>query len=186
MPDIPTLTTERLTLRPFTLEDAPAVTELAGAVEIAATTDHIPHPYELKMAVEFISRHEEDFARGLFIRLAPTLRETGQLLGAIALAINPHNRRAELGYWIGKPYWNNGFATEAAREIVKYGFEQLNLNRIQARHMTKNPPSGRVLLKIDMKYEGTLRQSILKWDQFEDVALYASLKEDFERMKAVS
>jgi ribosomal-protein-alanine N-acetyltransferase len=179
MGQIPTLMTPRLTLRPFTLDDAPAVQRLAGAWEIAETTANIPYPYEDGMAEEWISTHQERFDKGEAVSLAITLSTDGRLMGAIGLHINESQRLAEIGYWIGKPYWNQGYATEAAQEVLRYAFEVLDLNRVQARHMTRNPASGRVMQKIGMQYEGTLRQSIFRWGKFEDAAMYSILRDEY-------
>ena len=64
--------------------------------------------------------------------------------------------------------------------MVRYGFEELGLNRIEARHMTRNPASGRVMAKAGMKLEGTLRQQVLKWDSFEDLVIYGILASDLD------
>ena len=169
----PRLTTDRLVLRPFSLADARDVQRLAGDWEVAATTQ-VPHPYEDGMAEEWIGGHEAAFQKGSEVVLAITLR-SGGLVGAIGLSINGKHRRGELGYWIGKLFWNHGYCTEAVRAVVRYGFEELGLNRIEARHMTKNPASGRVMAKAGMKLEGVLRQQLLRRDSFEDMAIYGIL-----------
>jgi RimJ/RimL family protein N-acetyltransferase len=179
MTTIPTLTTERLLLRPFSMDDAPAVKDLAGEYEIAATTANIPHPYEDGMAEAWIGTHQEAFEKGEAVSFAIALRSGGQLLGAIGLGINQANSLAEMGYWIGKPYWNRGYCTEAAGAVLEYAFSELGLNRVQARHMTKNPASGRVMQKIGMQYEGRLRQQIKRWEAFEDAEMYAILRVDY-------
>ncbi len=179
MGQIPTLVTDRLILRPFTLDDAPAVKELAGEWEIAETTANIPHPYEEGMAEEWISTHQEAFDKEEAVTFAITLKPDGVLIGAIGIHINKTNRLAEMGYWIGKPYWNQGHCTEATKEVLRYVFEALGLNRAQARHMTKNPASGRVMHKVGMKYEGTLRQSVFRWGKFEDAAIYSILRDEY-------
>ena len=178
MKTMPTLSTKRLMLRPFSLEDAPIVKELAGEWEIAATTASIPHPYEDGMAEEWISRHQEVYKKGEGIRFAIVLKSDQRLVGAIGLDISQTNALAEMGYWIGKPYWNQGYCTEAARAVIRYAFETLNLNRVQARHMTKNPASGRVMEKVGMQYEGRLRQQIRRWGSFEDAKIYAILRQE--------
>jgi len=180
MSDIPTLTTKRLQLRPFRMDDAPVVQELAGAYSIAAHTTDIPHPYPDGAAEEWISTHAETFAKGTGVNFAITLKEKGTLVGAIGIFIKKQHHLAELGYWIGEPFWNQGYCTEAAREVIHYGFEKLDLNRIQARYMAKNPASGRVMEKIGMQREGTLRQSLHRFDSFEDAHVYAILREEFE------
>ncbi|MBE0411270.1 MAG: GNAT family N-acetyltransferase [Anaerolineales bacterium] len=181
MPQIPTLTTERLILRPFTLQDAPAVKDLAGEYEIAATTANIPHPYEDGMAEEWINTHQDAFDKGEGVTFAIVRKADKQLIGAIGVHIYTINQLAEMGYWVGKPYWKQGYCTEAAREVIRYSFEQLGLNRVQARHMTKNPASGRVMQKVGMQYEGTLRQSLLRWETFEDAAMYSILRDEYGR-----
>lgn len=178
MANIPTLVTNRLLLRSFLLTDAPRVKELAGEWEVARTT-LIPHPYEDGMAEAWISNHQRAFENAQGVTFAIELRVESVLIGAIELVANEVHRWAELNYWIGKPYWNQGYCTEAAREVIRYGFEDLKFNRIQARHMTKNPASGRVMEKIGMSLEGTLRQSLRRSGAFEDAVLYAILREEY-------
>ena len=179
MTGIPTLSTNRLILRPFNQDDAPRVRELAGEWEIAETTAKIPHPYEEGMAEEWISTHEDAFENDNGVTFAVILPSGGTLVGAIGLGLNKTHQLAELGYWIGKPYWNQGYCTEAAKEVLRYAFEDLRLNRVQARYMTKNPASGRVMEKIGMIREGVLRQSLSRFEAFEDAAIYSILREEY-------
>ncbi|MCR4439471.1 MAG: GNAT family N-acetyltransferase [bacterium] len=176
---MPTLSTARLILRPFRLDDAPVVRELAGAREVAATTTAIPHPYGDGVAEQWIATHQQAYDNGQALTLAITLRDSGKLIGAIHAAIDATNKLAELGYWVGRPYWNQGYCTDAAKAMVDYAFRVLGMNRVQARHMTKNPASGRVTQRIGMRYEGTLRQSLFRWGTFEDAAIYAILREEW-------
>ena len=104
----------------------------------------------------------------------------------MGLELEPENERAELGYWIGKPYWNRGYATEAAKAVVAYSFEVLKLNRIYAYHFTRNPASGRVLEKIGMRYEGYRRQHTKRWENFEDSMGYGMLKADYDSLAPIS
>ena len=179
----PTLHTERLILRPFAAADADAVTRLASAREIAATTLSIPHPYERGFAETWIASHQDQFAASGSIVLAITLREDGTLAGAIGLDVEPLHRRAELGYWVGLDYWGRGYCTEAALALVRHGFETMGLHRILAHHFSRNPASGRVMQKIGLRHEGTLRGHVLKWGVQEDLELYGMLHDDFARMK---
>lgn len=179
MRERPTLETTRLILRPFTLDDAPVVQRLAAAREIAATTANIPHPYEEGMAEAWISGHQARFEAGQLLNFAIVRRADHTLLGAIGLHFNQAHANAELGYWMGLPYWGEGYMTEAAGAVVRYAFEVLNLNRVFACHFVRNPASGRVMQKIGMVYEGCLRQHVLKWGQFEDMAYYGILKSEY-------
>jgi RimJ/RimL family protein N-acetyltransferase len=171
----PSITTDRLLLRPFTPDDVDEVRRLAGQWEIADTTMNIPHPYEAGMAEAWIGTHEPSWALGRLATFAVTVPAAG-LVGAIGLTIDPEHKRAELGYWIGRPFWNRGYATEAARAVLAFGFDTFDLNRIQARHLVRNPSSGRVLVKAGLQYEGTMRAHIVKWDVAEDVAMYSLLR----------
>jgi ribosomal-protein-alanine N-acetyltransferase len=175
----PTLQTERLRLRPFALPDAPAVKLLAGARDLAATTLNVPHPYEDGMAEAWIQRHAPAYEADEVATFAITLNTSGALVGAIGLTINRLHARAELGYWVGVRFWNQGYATEAAREVLRFGFEDLELNRIFAQHMVRNPASGRVMQKCGMRHEGRLKQHSKKWGTFEDVDLYGVLAEEW-------
>lgn len=175
----PTLETKRLRLRPFDLSDAETVQKLAGERAIADTTLNIPHPYPDGAAEEWIGTHAEEFASGKQAVFAITLRESSALIGAMGLGIVPLYRRAELGYWIGRAYWGNGYCTEAAQRVLIYGFEDLGLHRIHATYFSRNPASGRVMQKIGMKREGMLRDHVIKWGRYEDLVQYAILAEDF-------
>ena len=172
------LRTERLVLRPFTPTDTATVQRLAGDRAIADTTERIPHPYEDGVAEAWIATHAPRFAKRQALEMAIVLKSSNDLVGAIALTLTMAHRRGELGYWIGLPYWGRGYATEAARVVIDYGFEELGLRRIQAQHMSRNPASGRVMQKLGMKHEGHLRAHVLKWGVPEDVEVYGILHND--------
>lgn len=180
MIELPILTTDRLILRPFNLNDAPVVQRLADHKDIAATTT-VPHPYEDGFAEQWIGTHQEEFEKGESVIFAVVLRSDNSLIGSISiLRINNQHSRAEIGYWIGVPYQCNGYCTEAGREALKYAFDELALNRVSGSHLAENPASGRVLKKIGFKREGYLRQHVNKWGAFKDVVVYGVLREDYE------
>ena len=174
---ISVLETERLYLRPFTLDDAPAVQALAGAPEVAATTLHIPHPYPPGAAEEWIGTHTGAAARGDGFVWAIERAEDRMLLGGISLAVTAAHSRAEMGYWLGVPFWNQGCTTEAALRVVAWGLKELGLHRIQATCLPRNPASARVMQKAGMSYEGLLRGYVRKGETFEDLEMYAVLRE---------
>jgi len=176
----PTVHSDRILLRPFALEDSATVQRLAGEYEIADTTLSIPHPYEDGMAEHWISGQGEQFQAGTNAVFAIVEKTSLQLIGAVSLTIDKDLHKAELGYWIGRPYWNKGYATEAARSIVDYGFKQLRLKRIVARHFVRNPASGKVMLKVGMVHEGTLRKDAIKWGEYEDLCLFGLLRDDWK------
>jgi RimJ/RimL family protein N-acetyltransferase len=180
MKKIPRLETERLILRPFGPADAAEVMRLAGDRAIADTTTHIPHPYQAGMAEEWISRHQDTFDKDQGVALAITRKTDGALVGAISLMGMVKGHQAELGYWIGKPYWSHGYCTEAARVLLRYAFCDLGLVRVHASHFTRNPASGRVMQKIGMRHEGCRRHHVIKWDMTEDLEVYGILKPEWE------
>jgi ribosomal-protein-alanine N-acetyltransferase len=173
------LRTARLLLRSLELTDVPAITRLAGAREIAATTALIPHPYTENNAHDFLERSDQAFREGRTITYAVTAAPQTELCGTVGLTLSPANQRAELGYWIGMPFWGKGYATEAATAVVSFGFDSLGLHRIYAFHFAGNIASKRVLEKIGMLHEGTTRQHIKKWDQFIDLENYGLLGSEF-------
>jgi RimJ/RimL family protein N-acetyltransferase len=175
----PILRTTRLALRPFESTDAATVQRLAGEREIADTTLTVPHPYLDGMAEGWIGTHRELWEKQGHAIFAVTSESDG-VVGAVGLHLHLAHRRAELGYWIGRPFWNRGYATEAARTLIAFGFETLGLNRINASHLTRNPASGRVMIKAGMTFEGILRQHVVKWGHPEDLAEYAILREEYD------
>ena len=177
----PSLPTDRLTLRPFTLDDAAAVQALAGRREIADTTISVPHPCSEQQARDWLASHAAAFALGQGAGFAIELNRDQRLIGAVGIRdVSAEHQRGELGMWIGVEWWGHGFATEAARAVVAFGFKQLGLNRIYAHHMVRNPASGKVLVKVGMRREGLLRQPVRKWGKFEDVVLLAILRQDWQ------
>jgi [ribosomal protein S5]-alanine N-acetyltransferase len=183
MPQQPTLYTSRLALRPFVALDAQRVQQLAGAREVADTTQHIPHPYPDGAAEMWIASHKPAWDSGTGATFAITDRTSGALYGGVALAIAREHERAELGYWIAVPFWNRGYCTEAARQMAALAFGPLQLHRLQARHLQRNPASGRVMQKLGMQPEGVQRESVKKWNRFEDLAMYAILAREWLRME---
>ncbi|MGF1484020.1 MAG: GNAT family N-acetyltransferase [Opitutales bacterium] len=175
------LKTSRLTLRRFTLDDAPTIARLCHDTRIADTTLRIPHPYEPAMAVTWISGLLEDYRENPLASLAITLRATAELIGSIGTSLDLEHRRAELGYWIAPDHWNRGYATEALRALIDHGFNTTEILRFSAYHFANNPASGRVLQKAGMSLEGTLRQYIRKNGRQLDCHVYAMLRSEWER-----
>ncbi len=182
---VPILHTARLVLRSFTLGDAPGLPALAGRREIADTTISVPHPYSEEHAREWISRQPALAAEGKEFSFAVTL--DNQLIGAVGLRdVSKEHLHAEMGGWIGVPWWGKGYASEATAAVLRFAFEDLKLNRVHAHHMVRNPASGRVLEKVGMRKEGVLRQAVRKWGVFEDVVILSILREDWVKRSGTS
>jgi RimJ/RimL family protein N-acetyltransferase len=101
------------------------------------------------------------------------------LVGMVSLrSIDREHEEAELSFWIGRPFWGRGYATEAAGAAVDRAFDALGINRIVAHHMVRNPASGRVLARLGFRQEGLLRERVKKWGVYEDVVLMALLRRE--------
>ena len=179
MNDYPVLYSNRLILRHFRPEEAMVVRNLAGDYEIAHGCLTVPHPYGIGMAETWIACHEEWYSLGIQLVFAITRKEDGWLIGAIGLMLDQDHNRAEIGYWIGVPFWGCGYATEAAETAVTFAFEEMVMNRVTSTIFMRNTASGRVLEKIGMHQEGILRKHLLKEGIYEDVFVYGMLREEW-------
>lgn len=177
--DYPCIETPRLLLRAFTLADASDVQRLAGAREVSDTTAVIPYPYPDGVAEAWIGTHQAAWTQHRHLSLAVTSKIDGQLIGAMCLTFAEEHDRAELGYWIGVPFWRNGFASEASSALVDFGFRVMGLQRVQAFHFARNPVSGRVLMKLGMKREGVSPRAFKKHERYEDLVQYGLLRRDW-------
>ena len=180
MEPFPTLRTDRLILREFAMADVPELHRIAQAREVARTMLRHPHPYEEGMAEEWIKGLRPLFESGKGTTFAVTLREGGSLIGTVSLytrapdgtAVLGEEGTGLLGFWLGVPYWNKGYATEAVAEVVRYGFVERGLRRIRAKYFGSNAVSGRVLRKVGMIHMGTRPNYYEKWGKAEDQEEY--------------
>ncbi len=150
----PDIKTERLILRPFHINDADLVQKMAGNFNIAKMTINVPHPYLPGMAEEWIKTHPLSWESGTGASYAITSKQTTDLFGAIGL-VSIENGEANMGYWVGEPFWGNGYCSEAGAALVQYGFSSLGLARVYAEHLSINPASGRVMQNIGMRHYKT-------------------------------
>jgi len=181
MSKISAFQSERLWLRPLSMDDVPRFQVLLQAREIAENGLGVHHPYREGDAERMIENalkgpEHHRYTWGVVIK-------TGEeLAGLITIKVVPAHFCGEIGYWIGTDYWNRGYATEALRSVIAYGFERLDLNRIFGRSFPGNPASSRVMEKAGMVYEGRLRQEI--WhtlhQEFKDLLVYSILRSEYE------
>jgi len=145
---IPVLETKRLALRTARLEDAKAVAALANDRRIAENTARIPYPYKLADAEQFIAGASKKGEAAYLV----TLRD-GTIVGACGLMFREDDA-PEIGYWLGVPYWNKGYATEALHALIDYAFTDLTHDALQAGARVTNPASRRVLEKCGFQWTG--------------------------------
>jgi ribosomal-protein-alanine N-acetyltransferase len=178
-----TLETSRLRLRRPRLPDAPAIHDLAGDIRVAQTTALIPHPYTLVHALEWIDAIADDFETGAGHTFVLERLDQPGVVGSVGLLVGRDGVSASAGYWVGHPYWRRGYATEALQELLRYGFEELGLRRIEASHMMGNPASGRVMQKARMQFEGVIVQGCRRGDEIHDKVTYTLLADEWRRIQ---
>ncbi len=170
----PTDTEMNIQLRALNDDDAEAIARLANNKKIWDNIrDKMPHPYAKKDARSFI-----DIAKKENPRVTYGIVVDDKFCGIIGLILQSdvYRKSAEMGYWIGEPYWSRGIATEAVRIITKYGFEELGLVRIFAGAFEYNIGSMRVLKKNGFIKEGVLRKAVVKNGQLYDEHKFGKLK----------
>jgi ribosomal-protein-alanine N-acetyltransferase len=164
------ITTFPVVLRPFGPADAPRVQELCGDRALAQMTALVPHPYPPGAAEAWIGTHADERAAGAAYNYAITRQEDGLVVGAIVIGARAATTDS-LGYWVGRPYWGNGYATAAARALVALAFSHLDFDVVSAAHLAANPASGRVLEKCGMTlvrretrpHRGSAGEEFLVW-----------------------
>ncbi len=178
---MPDLRTPRLRLRKLTMRDAPDIYRYSRDPEVARHVLWDAHrsigdsrAYLRYMLRKY--RTHECASWGI------ELLETGHIIGTIGFMwVQEDNAAAEVGYSLAREYWGRGLMTEALRAVLQYGFDHMQLNRIEAQHETTNPASGAVMRKCHMQHEGTLRSRLFNKGRYVDVELYAILRKDYNR-----
>ena len=146
-----TLLSDKLILRALRTSDAPAIQVLAGDERIADTTANIPHPYPEGAAQHWLREVTEKMAQGEQAAFAITSVGDDELLGSISL-MDIRDGEAELGYWVGVPYWGRGIASAAVQRLVRHAFQDLRLRRLRARVLARNLASATVLLRQGFRH----------------------------------
>lgn len=187
---LPTINTARLTLREMKLNDSTDMYEYARLSEVTRFLLWREHPDEAytKACLKRIRRHYRSFS---YYDWAIVYNGTGpddalstyrgRMIGTCGFAsIDDENRVGELGYVLNPALRGNGMIVEAAKAVMSYGFNELGLNRIEAKYIIGNTASRRVMEKLGMKYEGTLRSAMLIKGMYRDIGVCSILKDDFK------
>jgi RimJ/RimL family protein N-acetyltransferase len=150
--------TERLRMRAHRDDDLADLVALAGNWEIARWTRTIPHPYSETDGCQWIARVQQDHATGHPRTFAIALKETDRLIGGVGLdgSTGDGSDEPALGYWLGQPYWGNGYTREAAAAVIGYGFRTLGLKTIRAYTDPDNMASQKVLRHCGLKRVGEI------------------------------
>jgi [ribosomal protein S5]-alanine N-acetyltransferase len=175
----PNLETERLLLRRFVLEDAEDMFQYGSDPEVTKYLTWDTHQ-TIDDSTGFIKytldRYEKDETGDWGI----VLKENNKFIGSCGFVwVEEKNKCGHIGYVLSRKYWNKGIMSEAIRELVQFGFESMNLNRIESVHCLPNEASGKVMKKAGMQFEGVIRKRMFSKNQFWDLKQYAIIKEDF-------
>lgn len=175
-----TIVTERLTLRRFTMDDADMVyRNFAGDPEVTRHLrwSHHKNPCETR---EVVSDWVNGYSDPAYYNWAIVLTETGEVIGSVGCAwMNDRIDMIHTYYCIGKAWWGGGIVTEAYKAVLKYFFEEVGANRIEAYHAPENPASGKVMEKCGLRFEGILRKGDYSNQGIVDAAVYGIIKEDY-------
>ncbi len=175
---------EKIKIRPLKFSDKTELAKLANNKKVWDNLrDYIPYPYKESDAVFFIESTNKEVPKQTF-----GIEYKGKLSGVIGLIMQKdvYQKSAEIGYWVGEPFWGNGIATSAVELITKYGFDTLDLNRIFAGVFEYNIASMSVLEKNGYKKEGIFKNAILKNDKICDEHRFYKLNEKYNKIKSFS
>ncbi len=173
--ETPTLSSERLLYRPVTMDDIDFLFELFSRPETNKYSEYTDVKTK-EEAVQIFEHFMKPGGDGLFRVMITS--QTGESLGTIGLYdYSTQHKRAEIGFELMKEHWGNGYMTEAARTIMDYGFNTLDLVRIEATVDSENLPSARVLEKLGFKHEGTMKKRFYHDEKWHDELWYGFVKD---------
>lgn len=177
--DLPPLQTERLLLRRMGAGDAEDLFSYASDPEVTRYVVWETH-CSLADSLAFLQYTEEQYRKKEVSSWGMVLRESGRLIGTVGFVnwLPPH-ARAEIGFVLGRRWWGRGLMSEAVRAVLRFGFERMRLNRIQARCYLANTASARVMEKVGMTFEGIVREQLYEKGAFRDLKLYSILRREF-------
>ena len=147
-----TIRTARLVLRPPISADAQRIVDFVSDFDIARMLARVPHPYDVADALWWIGTQATPEGRSHEEVLIASL--DGELIGACSHMFRAHTASSEVGYWVGKPYWGRGYATEMTAALLHFGFSERGLQTTTVSHMTDNPASAAVIAKLGFRPTG--------------------------------
>lgn len=180
MKEFPSLQTDRLTLRKIRISDIPSLLKYVNHKVISDNILNFPYPYledDAIFRMNFVLQGFKNEERYVF---AIALKETDEFIGEIGIHLDKTNNRAEMGFWIGEPFWSKGYMSEAARRTLQFGFEEVGLNKIYATHFLANPASGKVLINCGMIKEAEMIDHYQHKGIYGSVLQYRLTKKEYE------
>lgn len=177
--DLPSVETSRLLLRKITLADTADLFEYGKTEEVTRHVTWVPYE-QMSDARDFIIHIIAYYEAGQVAPWAIEEKASGKMIGTIGFGAwkEPH-QTAEIAYALSHDFWGKGFMPEALRAACRVGFEQLDLIRIEAQCLPENTSSARVMEKVGMSHEGTLRKKMVVKAKSRDLDIYSILREEF-------
>ena len=176
---MPTLSTERLTLRKMLVGDCYDMNEYARRADVTEYLTWSPHP-SVDYTKEYLAYLSHHYTLGDFYDWALILKEENKMIGTCGFTrFSFPNDSAEVGYVINPKYRGRGLAPEALREVIRFGFSTIGLNRIEAKYIVGNEASRRVMEKVGMRFEGVLRGGMKIKERYRDIGVCAVLAKEF-------
>ena len=175
---------DRWQVRSFVLDDAEAIAKYANNRHVSINLrDSFPYPYTVNDAKRWLKH-----VRGQSPEVSWAIASDIEAIGGIGIHLqrDVYRRSAELGYWLGEPFWGKGIATAAVRAVTAYAFNHFDIERLFAGVFEWNPASCRVLEKAGFRLESRMRKSIVKDDKVIDQFLYVMLREEYQRAQSRS
>lgn len=175
---LPELQTERLLLRRMLVSDADDMYAYAKRADVTKYLTWYPHPNR-EYTVEYLQYLASRYRIGDFYDWGVTLRESGRFVGTCGFTSFdfPHNS-AQVGYVLNPEYWGQGIIAEALAAVIRFGFHDLDLHRIEAMYIDGNTRSRRVMEKVGMTYEGTRRGAMYIKGKYRDIGVCSILRDD--------
>ena len=178
--NIPTMATERLVMRDMRVGDCFDMYEYAKNSEVTKYLTWSPHP-DLEYTKQYLNSLKYHYEMGMFYDWALILASENKMIGTCGFTrFNLANNSAEIGYVINPSFHGKGIAVEAARKVLEFGFDNLGLNRVEAKYIIGNDPSRRVMEKLGMTFEGVARRSMCVKGVYRDIGTCAILREEFK------
>lgn len=177
--NMPTLETERFTLRKISLDDTDDMFEYSKNPDVTKYLSWSPHK-EKQYTFEYLTYLQDRYKTGDFYDWAIICKDTGKMIGTCGFTcFDFPNDSAEIGYVINPEYQGKGIATEVSYRVIRFGFENLALERIECKFMTENQASLRVMEKNGMTFEGVRRRGMLVKGEYRNIGVCSILKEEF-------
>lgn len=168
--------TKKFTLRPFKQTDAKNIAKYINDKAIFNNTLHIPYPYKLKDAREWLAKTIPQYQKRKPRNFHLAIEIRGEVVGSVGLMEIQGGHKAELGYWLARKHWKKGILSEAVKEMLDYGYKMFQLKRIYAYVFMHNKGSQKVLKNNGLVKEGVIRKGVVKDGKYLDELLLAKIK----------